>query len=385
MTQYSATVYTTTDAIKHDDWVSISANNTYFQKEFLEAFEVSNPNILFRYIVIYHKSKAIGIANLQIITLSIDVILENIKISEISKKFLRYFLTSYPLKIMFCGNIFLSGEHGIYLKNNIDKKAAFLIISKTIKDLIRLSEYKPIHAIFIKDFYQKSLHITNHLLHFNYIKMPVEPNMVLKLNPHWKTFEDYKNDLKSKYRIKVNKADKTSRHLSVKSFNESDFKTYQIELQQLYENTIANANFNAQVLNLNTYIKLRETYGNNFIVHAYFLDHQLIGFLSALVNKNHLDAYFIGLNYGLNKIHAIYPRILNDYVRLGIAHKVSQINFGRTASEIKSTIGAKPEHLVCYTRHKHNVINKLLQPFMSRVKIKDFREHQPFKKSNEAS
>ena len=110
-------------------------------------------------------------------------------------------------------------------------------------------------------------------------------------------------------------------------------------MQQLYENTIANANFNAQVLNLNTYIKLRETYGNNFIVHAYFLDHQLIGFLSALVNKNHLDAYFIGLNYGLNKIHAIYPRILNDYVRLGIAHKVSQINFGRTASEIKSTIG----------------------------------------------
>ena len=89
MTQYSATVYTTTDAIKHDDWVSISANNTYFQKEFLEAFEVSNPNILFRYIVIYHKSKAIGIANLQIITLSIDVILKNIKISEISKKFLR--------------------------------------------------------------------------------------------------------------------------------------------------------------------------------------------------------------------------------------------------------------------------------------------------------
>ena len=385
MTQYSATVYTTTDAIKHDDWVTINAKTTYFNKEFLKAFEVSNPNILFRYIVIYDKSRAIGLANLQIITLSIDVILKNIKISEIAKKIVRYFLKNYPLKIMFCGNIFLSGEHGIYLKNDIDKKAAFLIISKTIKDLVGLSEYKPIHAVFIKDFYQKSLQITNHLLRFNYIQMPLEPNMILRLNPHWKTFEDYINDLKSKYRIKVKKADKTSRHLSVKSFNENDFKTYQFELQQLYENTISNANFNAQVLNLNTYVKLRETYGNNFIVNAYFLDHQLIGFLSALKNNNHLDAYFIGLNYELNKTHAVYPRILNDYVRLGIAHQVSHINFGRTASEIKTTIGAKPEHLVCYTRHKHNIINKLLQPFMSRVKIKDFKEHQPFKKAHEAS
>ena len=206
MTQYSASVYTTTDAIKNDDWDSINANNTYFNKKFLKAFEISNPNISFRYIVIYNKSEAIGLVNLQIITLGIDVILKNIKLSKLAKKVVRLFLKKYPLKIMFCGNIFLSGEHGIYLRNNIDKKEAFLIISKTIKDLIRVSEYKPIHAVFIKDFYQKSLHITDNLMRFNYIKMPVEPNMVLKMNPRWKTFDDYKNDLKSKYRIKVNKA-----------------------------------------------------------------------------------------------------------------------------------------------------------------------------------
>ena len=147
----------------------------------------------------------------------------------------------------------------------------------------------------------------------------------------------------------------------------------------MYENTIANANFNAQVLNLNTYIKLRALYKDDFIVKAYFLEDKLIGFLSALVNNNHLDAHFIGLDYELNKTHAIYPRILNDYVRLGIENKVSQINFGRTASEIKSTIGATPENLVCYTRHRRNFINKLLKPFISQVQIKDFKQHEPFK------
>jgi predicted N-acyltransferase len=380
MNQYSATVFDTIDSISSDDFASLNdTSNIYFSQGFLKAFEVSNPNISFKYIVIYDNSKVVGLANIQIISLGIDVILKNIKISKSVKKVFRFFMCNYPLKIMFCGNMFLSGEHGIILNQDIHKKSAFLIISRTIKELSSLKENRPLHAIFIKDFYQESLHITDHLLDYNYMKMPVEPNMIFKLNPNWKTFEDYTDALKSKYRVKVNKADKTSSHLTAKLFNENDFKVYKEELQQLYENTIANANFNAQVLNLNTYIKLRALYKDDFIVKAYFLEDKLIGFLSALVNNNHLDAHFIGLDYELNKTHAIYPRILNDYVRLGIENKVSQINFGRTASEIKSTIGATPENLVCYTRHRRNFINKLLKPFISQVQIKDFKQHEPFK------
>ena len=380
MNQYSATVFDTIDSMSSVDFASLNdTSNIYFSQGFLKAFEVSNPNISFKYIVIYDNSKVVGLANIQIISLEIDVILKNIKISKSVKKVFRFFMCNYPLKIMFCGNVFLSGEHGIILNQDIHKKSAFLIISRTIKELSSLKENRPLHAIFIKDFYQESLHITDHLLDYNYMKMPVEPNMIFKLNRNWKTFEDYTDALKSKYRVKVNKADKTSSHLTAKLFNANDFKVYKDELQQLYENTIANANFNAQVLNLNTYIKLRALYKDDFIVKAYFLEDKLIGFLSALVNNNHLDAHFIGLDYELNKTHAIYPRILNDYVRLGIENKVSQINFGRTASEIKSTIGATPENLVCYTRHRRNFINKLLKPFISQVQIKDFKQHEPFK------
>jgi predicted N-acyltransferase len=380
MNQYSAKAFNTVDAIPALDWKSLNIhNNTYFSPDFLRTFETSNPKIAFKYIVIYDKLNAVGLANIQIISLSIDAILKNIKISNTAKRIFRFFLCNYPLKIMFCGNVFLSGEHGIILNQDIDKKKAFLVISKAIKKLSSLKKNRPLHAVFVKDFYQESLHITDHLLDYNYMKMPVEPNMIFKLNSNWKTFEDYTDDLKSKYRVKVNKADKTSSGLTAKLFNEDDFKVYKEELQQLYENTISNADFNAQVLDLNTYIKLRALYKDNFIVKAYFYEDKLVGFLSALDNNNHLDAHFIGLDYELNKTYAIYPRILNDYVRLGIERQVSQINFGRTASEIKSTIGATPENLVCYTRHRHNVINKILKPFIVQVKIKDFKQHEPFK------
>jgi predicted N-acyltransferase len=380
MNPYSATVFKTIGSISSKDWNSINPeNNTYYNPEFLKAFETSNPNISFKYIVLYDGNQAVGLANIQIISLGIDVILKNIKISNVVKKTFHFLLCQYPLKIMFCGNVFLSGEHGIILNQDIDKKEAFLVISKVIKKLSNSKETRPLHAIFIKDFYQESLHITDYLLSYNYMKMPVEPNMIFKLNPKWNNYEDYIAALKSKYRVKVNKADSSSNLLTTKLFNETDFEVYKDELQQLYENTIASANFNAQVLNLNTYIKLRALYHENFIVKAYFIDDKLVGFLSALLNNNHLDAHFIGLDYELNKTHAIYPRILNDYVRLGIEKQVSQINFGRTASEIKSTIGATPENLVCYTRHRHNLINKLLKPFITQVKIKDYKQHEPFK------
>jgi predicted N-acyltransferase len=186
----------------------------------------------------------------------------------------------------------------------------------------------------VKDFYTPEL-FTTQFIKYGFSRLQVEPNMIIKLQDSWRSFEDYKEALKSKYRVKVNKADSKSAQLHCKLLDESEFKLYKNQLQSLYENTIKNANFNAQVLNLNTYLRLRKAFKKDFTVTAYFLADQLVGFATALVNDKHLDAHFIGLNYDLNKTHSIYPRILNDYIRLGIKKRLKQINFGRTASEIK--------------------------------------------------
>jgi predicted N-acyltransferase len=238
---------------------------------------------------------------------------------------------------------------------------------------------KPLHAIFIKDFKFESLKNTRQFLNFGYSEIKVEPNMIIQLKPEWKNFEDYKNILKSKYRVKANKADSKSSSLETRLFCDEDFETYKHELQALYQNTIDKASFNAQVLNLDTYSHLSRALKENFIVKGYFLENRLIGFLTALVNDNKLDAHFIGLDYELNKSHAIYPRILNDYVRIGIEKQVSSINLGRTASEIKTTIGASPLELSCYIKHKNPFLNSLVKPFFRRIRIKGFKQHSPFK------
>ena len=353
-------------------------NNVYFSKSFLKAFELSNPQIEFKYISISDSKKTtIALALVQVIDLSVEGTLKNIKVASLVRKLLGLFFCNEHIKILFCGNIFLSGEHGIRCSDGVSKDEIMTQIG-TALDAVAANT-KPLHAIFIKDFKKGSLKNTRQFLSFGYSEINVEPNLIVLLDPKWKTFEDYKNNLKSKYKIKANKADTTSSDLKTRLFTEHDFETYKEELQALYQNTIDNASFNAQVLNLNTYIHLRASLKDNFIVKAYFLDDKLVGFLTALVNKNTLDAHFIGLDYQLNKSHAIYPRILNDYVRLGIEKQVSSIDLGRTASEIKTTIGAKPIELSCYIKHKNPFFNSLIKPFFRRIKIKEFKQHSPFK------
>ena len=379
MNSFITSLYPSVDLIDPVVFKELNTDkNVYFSKSFLKAFERSNPQIEFKYITIADaEKKTIALAVVQVISLSVEGTLKNIKVASLIRKLLGLFFCNEHIKILFCGNVFLSGEHGIRCSDGVSKDEIMSQIGIALDAVA--ANTKPLHAIFIKDFKEESIKNTRQFLKFGYSEINVEPNMIVQLDPKWKTFEDYKNILKSKYRVKANKADSSSSSLKSRLFTEHDFETYKEELQALYQNTIDNASFNAQVLNLNTYIHLRASFKDDFIVKAYFLEDKLVGFLTALVNKNTLDAHFIGLDYRLNKSHAIYPRILNDYVRLGIEKQVSSIDLGRTASEIKTTIGAIPLELSCYIKHKNPFLNSLIKPFFRRIKIKEFKQHSPFK------
>ena len=379
MSSFVTTLYPTVDLIDPVVFKDInSEGNIYFSKPFLKAFETSNPQIEFKYISISDVDKnTVALALVQVIRLNVEGMLKNIKVAPFVRKGLGLLFCNEYIKIMFCGNVFLSGEHGISTAENSSKKDIYSEIG-TALDAVAANT-KPMHAIFIKDFQLASLVHTQSFLNFGYIEIKVEPNMIIQLKPEWKNFEEYKNILKSKYRVKANKADSKSSILEIRLFSSKDLETYKHELQALYQNTIDKASFNAQVLNLDTYSHLSTSLKDNFIVKGYFLENRLVGFLTALVNDNKLDAHFIGLDYELNKSHAIYPRILNDYVRIGIEKQVSSINLGRTASEIKTTIGASPLELSCYIKHKNPFLNSLVKPFFRRIRIKGFKQHSPFK------
>ena len=177
-------------------------------------------------------SEAVAFANTQIVTIGIETITKNITMSHKLRNIANNLFCNNHIKVLFCGNVFLSGEYGTFLKEGEPKVETFKAIAKAVKKLYRC---KRLSTVFIKDFEDESLYITDHLKAFDYASMHVEPNMIIYLDSAWKSFEDYTSDLKSKYRVKANRADTKSDVLVPKLLSEEDIKMHLDELQALYQ------------------------------------------------------------------------------------------------------------------------------------------------------
>jgi hypothetical protein len=358
----------------------------YFDPKYLVSLEKNNPQITFLYIILLDDDKkAIAFASIQIIDFHLGEI-EN----SLSEKFdkLKCFGRSIglfpklkPIKVLVCGNVFVSGEHGIFIKENVDKQKIIKDLAKAISHLTNSNKAltKDISIYLIKDFIKESLEITDELHDLNYYSFNVEPNMVLQLDENWNDFQDYLGAMKTKFRVKAKRALKLSGDLVVKETSVENIKTFLPEITKLYKKVSDKADFNLGDFNLETYMSLKNKLGDKYILKTYWYQGKIVGFMSGVVNTNSLDAHFVGIDYELNRTLAIYQRMLYDYVEIAIDKQLKTINFGRTASEIKSSIGAIPQELTCYIRHKKSLTNKFIKPFLSYIEPKPFVQKKPFK------
>ncbi|WGH74876.1 peptidogalycan biosysnthesis protein [Tenacibaculum tangerinum] len=284
-----------------------------------------------------------------------------------------------PVKILTCGNTFVSGEHGIFIKKDQDKKQVVKQLAKAIVVFEKDISKEKIDAFMLKDFVDESLFITDALHSVGYNSFNVDSNMVLALEKEWHTFDDYLAALKTKYRVKAKKAFKLSSHLRIEEVTTASLKELLPEMNSLYKSVSNKASFNLGHFNIETYLSLKESLKENYVIKAYWLEDKLAGFLSGMITDKNLDAHFVGIDYTVNKTYAIYQRMLYDYILLAIENNIETINFGRTAGEIKSSVGAVPQNLTIYLRHKKSIPNRILSLFLKKIQPTEFRLIKPFK------
>lgn len=354
----------------------IPTDSFYFSKSFLASFEDNNPLIECSYLVASITSGVVGFAIIQQLEVDLEVAAAQLPLHKQVAKSLHCYIANRTTTIAICGNVFLSGNYGVYIKEQLNAPAIYKAIAAAIKSSAIGSKAS---VYFFKDFNPTDQEHAAVLTSMKYQPFPVEPNMILHIANDWNTFESYKAAFKSKYRVKANKADSMSNGVIVKSLKASDILTYHNQLQHLLNNTTDRALVKTVDLNIATYASLKAAFPEHVLLNGYFLENELVGFAVAFINNSTIDAHFIGMNYSVNKQLSLYPRILNDYVRLAINHKAKTLNLGRTSSEIKSTLGAKPEVLVCYLRHKRTVANLVFKPLIKQLELTSYKQHEPFK------
>ncbi|WP_428743665.1 GNAT family N-acetyltransferase [Tenacibaculum sp.] len=381
----NACYFSSVDDIAEEVWQELQCEgNLYFQPKYLAALEKGNPQIQFAYVLLLDDAKkAVALATIQVIDFHLDSVQNNLQsvvewVRCMGRR-LHLLSSQKPFKILTCGNTFVSGEHGIFIKSDQDKKQIVQQLAKAIVAFEKDISEEPIDAFMLKDFVNESLFITDTLYDVSYNSFNVDPNMVLTLGDDWDTFDDYLAVLKTKFRVKARKAIKQSAHLRIEDVQIDEIAQLLPKMTLLYKTVSNKASFNLGDFNLETYKFLKENLKENYFIRAYWLEDKLVGFLSGIMNQNSLDAHFVGIDYQYNKTYAIYQRMLYDYISLAIEQKVKMINFGRTASEIKSSVGAVPQDLTIYLRHKKSIPNRILSLFLKRIQPTEFSLKKPFK------
>jgi len=257
----------------------------------------------------------------------------------------------FSSKVLVVGNNMLSGQNAFA----ISAKAKEQQVLNTLKEIVQNWE-NTYHISLIKDFTipeidQQATH------HFQQdYAFSAQPAMVLSIPSHWKGEADYVNDLHKKYRDQYKRCRKKGAELVSKELSEQEILEQQELIHKLYLHVAEHAPVNTFFLPSTHFYEFKKQLKEDFILRGYYVNEVLVGFTSVIRHGSELETYFLGYEETIQREKMLYLNMLYDILACGIANSFERINFGRTALEIKSSIGAEPVELMGYMRHSNPLI-----------------------------
>lgn len=380
--------YTALRDVPQTDWDScVPQDKLFLRHTYLRALEdAPPPNATMFYGIAYRDKEPVAVAYFQLLTLS-----ENHLGRSIDAKWINRLLhpvaslqgkvdKDSPIRLLLCGNALASGEFGFHSTSELTSQEAYRLLGewmqKTYKDI---SKNEPIALLALKDFHEENKEHTTELLAQGYKKLSAEPAMVVQLREEWENMDDYMSAMSSKYRKRVRSARKKGASLVRQSLCAEEIVDHQSELQALFDAVVEQADFRLSGLTTDTFVEMKKTFPERFALTTYTSDEQLVGFTVTYRTEEELEAHFVGLDYEYNLPLSLYQNMLYDFVEEGIQHRCKRVQMGRTALEIKSTVGAEPQELAFYVRHPNSLFNTLLGGFVSITPQTEWIQRRPFK------
>ncbi len=356
------------------------SSHTYLS--FLE--KTTENSVSFRYVLIKRNGELCGLAIYQLVTFEGAQLInyfpekaETLWWGKLLKPIIQKITAGIRVPLLVSGNVFMTGAPGFHPPADLnpqERAALFHDVSQFILDKDR-----SIKAVLIPDLYEKDKNFSEALLLKSYRLLLEEPDMILKLSEHWKSFDHYLSDFSSKYRVRCKKALNSSHSLVCRNLNFSEIQNHTPEIYGLYKNVMDQVDFKLAVLPAAYFASQKESEPERYQLWAYFYEEKMVGFISAFRQGSGLEIHYTGIDYRLNKALCLYQRMLYDMVRYGIENGHNRLHFGRTAQEIKSTIGARPLPTHGLLRHRNPLFNFVMKWITSLLRSKDFVFRSPFR------
>ncbi|WGD35802.1 GNAT family N-acetyltransferase [Olleya sp. YS] len=369
-------------------WDSLPTNDVFLKTPFLKALEQSCPkNIHTNYVAIFRDEVLAGIAIIQRVEMYIEDVFR-----KTSDNALKRFGKAIIAKIvrgnaLIVGNLMHTGQHGLFFNPETISQSTFLdTVFKAIDLLtiqIKKDHKKNIRIVGFKDYFETdNIHQHETLFSKNHLyKVQVQPNMMLDIPETWNTIDNYILALEKKYKRRYKTALKKAIQISKKELDLDAIDVASKQLYRLYKCVSDNAKVNSFVLHDRHFFNLKKELKNQFKLYGYYLNKELVGFYTLIVNNQTLETYFLGHQPELQHQHQLYLNMLYDMLRFGVENNFKKIVYARTAMEIKSSVGAKPHTMHIYMKHTNNFIANTALKFIVKTlnPIKQWEERHPFK------
>jgi predicted N-acyltransferase len=289
-------------------------------------------------------------------------------------------------RVLVCGNALTFGMHAVCFAPGADRARAWPGVAEALYRMRRAEKLAGhMDLVVIKDLAASACEESAVLGKLSYGRVETEPNMVLELDPRWKSHADYLGGLVSKYR-----SDVKSRVL--KRFDESCCRIEPLDaeqaareaeaIHQLYLQVHGGASLRPFTLRPGYWSALARAAGEDCSLLVARREGRPVAFILTLKDGETAVAYHVGFDRALaGEGVPLYLRMLHASVEQAIRFGCRRVSFGRTALEPKARLGCKPEPMFVWARHRHPVLNQLLRPLLGFIQHDEAPQVDPFRKA----
>src|SRR6478609_1639073 len=380
------------DFLNKTAWDAVAANGSLFlQRNVLRVIEQHGPdNVVPRYALIFREQQPVAAVAAQLVTVTNKHLLKEESGSKNGRSLQRVLTPAARIAtaklnepLLVAGNLMSWGFHGIAFAPSEDPAALWPGVAEALYRIRRAERLLgQTNLVMVKDLTEREQGLEA-LRRFSYQPMETEPNMVLAIHPAWRTYDDYLAALDAKYRR--NSKDQVKKLAAADCVIESltDLTPHSTRLHELYLAVHKNASVRLVTLAETFLPQLAMALGENFRCTVIRRRESILGFVTTLRDGDTAIAYYIGFDRAAAAEGLpIYLRLLHATIADAISWGCKSLSLGRTALEPKAALGAKPEPMSVWLRHRVPAANWFLRGLLGAVTHDEVPERNPFKTAN---
>lgn len=383
-TALSFTLYSSVATLPNQ-WDDLASDTIFLSSRYLRILEESAPeNMECFYIGIFENQNLRGIAIAQFLDGNSVTSFGN-RDRCIKTAVRNFAFKNFSSQILFIGNNMLTGQNAFSLDSTINVsdaiktlRLASIQIEKQLK-----KRGKKVHLTSFKDFNVAQLNDFKEADFSTFYQFEIQPNMIFEIDTKWNSMEDYVGDLHKKYRDQYKRAQKKSSGIEKRKLSLEEIVANEDTVYNLYYHVAKNAPFNTFFLRKNHFATLKKHFQHDFLFYGYFLNNQLIGFNTLIKNGTRMETYFLGYDEQVQRDTLLYLNMLYDMIGYSIKKRFKKIIFGRTALEIKSSVGAEAEPMYGFIKHSNPIVQWQMPSIFNALQPKiSWQKRNPFKENN---